>query len=196
MAQTSVRDVCDMLTALEAEVKSFHASAAAFLRPQSSSLRDHQHPEGRDRARLFDSERFKRLFLQIRHHARRPARRAGLPHRRIRSHPARRDCHLLLWPSDGANPTQIMQPACSTGPAVRPLRSAQGRLCGSSSGAGSCRAANRTIRFRLGPAPNTVSENIQAAPSKSRRGGKAVRRLTDWRASLALHCFSRSSMMQ
>jgi hypothetical protein len=80
----------------------------------------------------------------------------------------------LLWPSDGAN--RIMQPACSAGPAVRP--------CGSSSDAGSRRAASRTIRFGLGPAPNTVSENIQAVPSKSRRGGKAVRRLADWRASL------------
>jgi hypothetical protein len=58
------------------------------------------------------------------------------------------------------------QPACSAGPAVRP--------CGSSSDAGSCRAANRTIRFRFGRAPNTVSENIQAAPSKPRRGGKAA----------------------
>jgi hypothetical protein len=37
LAQTSVRDVCDMLIPLEAEVKSFHPSAAAFLRPQSSS---------------------------------------------------------------------------------------------------------------------------------------------------------------
>ena len=44
-----------------------------------------------------------------------------------------------------------------------------------SNDAGSCRAANRTMRFRLGPAPNTVSENIQAAPSKPRRGGKAAR---------------------
>jgi len=52
-----------MLTALQAEVESLHASAAAFLRPQSSSLRDHQHPAGRDRARLFDSERFKRKFV-------------------------------------------------------------------------------------------------------------------------------------
>ena len=57
MAQTSVCDVCDMLIPLEAEVESFHASAAAFSWPQSSSLRDHQHPAGRDRARLFDSER-------------------------------------------------------------------------------------------------------------------------------------------
>jgi hypothetical protein len=40
-----------MLIPLEAEVESLHASAAAFLRPQSSSLRDHQHPAGRDRAR-------------------------------------------------------------------------------------------------------------------------------------------------
>jgi hypothetical protein len=55
LAQTSVRDVCDMLIPLEAEVKSFHASAAVFLRPQSASLRDHQHPAGRDRARLFSN---------------------------------------------------------------------------------------------------------------------------------------------
>jgi hypothetical protein len=46
-----------MLIRLEAEVESFHASAAAFLRPQSFSLGDHQRPAGRDRARLFDSER-------------------------------------------------------------------------------------------------------------------------------------------
>jgi len=46
VAQTPVRDVCDMLIPLEAEVKSLHASAAAFLRPQSSSLRDHQHRTG------------------------------------------------------------------------------------------------------------------------------------------------------
>jgi len=51
-----------MLMPLGAEVESFHASAAAFLRPQSSS-RDHQHPAGRDRPRLFDSERFKRKFV-------------------------------------------------------------------------------------------------------------------------------------
>jgi len=61
----------------------------------------------------------------------------------------------------------VEKPTCSAGPAVRP--------CGSSSDAGSCRVANRTMRFRLGPAPNTVSENIQAAPSKPRRGGKAAR---------------------
>ena len=52
-----------MLMPLEAEVKSFHASAGAYLRPQSSSLRHHQHPAGRDRPRLFDSERFKRKFV-------------------------------------------------------------------------------------------------------------------------------------
>jgi len=46
VAQTSVCDVCDMLIPLEAEVESSHAPAAAFLRPQSSSLRDHQHPAG------------------------------------------------------------------------------------------------------------------------------------------------------
>ena len=64
-------------------------------------------------------------------------------------------------------PTPPTAPACSAGPAVRP--------CGSSSDVGSCRAANRTIRLRLGPAPNTVSENIQAAPSKPRRGGRTAR---------------------
>jgi hypothetical protein len=48
---------------LEAEVESFHAPAAAFLRPQSSSLRDHEHPAGRHRARLFDSERYERKFV-------------------------------------------------------------------------------------------------------------------------------------
>ena len=52
-----------MLMPLEAEAESFHASAASFLRRQSSSLRDHQHPAGRDRTRLFDSERFKRKFV-------------------------------------------------------------------------------------------------------------------------------------
>jgi len=35
-----------MLMPLEAEVESLHASAGAFLRPQSSSLRDHQHRTG------------------------------------------------------------------------------------------------------------------------------------------------------
>jgi hypothetical protein len=34
-----------------------------FLRPQSSSLRDHQHPGGQERARLFDAEPFKRKFV-------------------------------------------------------------------------------------------------------------------------------------
>jgi len=38
VAQTSVCDVCAMLMPLEAEVESLHASAAAFLRPQPSSL--------------------------------------------------------------------------------------------------------------------------------------------------------------
>jgi hypothetical protein len=52
-----------MLIPLEAEVESFHAPAAAFLRPQSFSFRDHQHPAGRDRPRLFDWERFKRKFV-------------------------------------------------------------------------------------------------------------------------------------
>ncbi len=38
------------------------ASPAALLRPQSSPLFDDEHPARRDRARLFDSERFKRKF--------------------------------------------------------------------------------------------------------------------------------------
>jgi len=55
LAQTSVRDVCDMLIPLEAEVKSFHPSAAAFLRPQSSSLhaqQSRQAPPGEAARRL------------------------------------------------------------------------------------------------------------------------------------------------
>jgi hypothetical protein len=52
-----------VLIPLEGELESSHASAAAFLRRQSSSLRDDQHPAGRDRAHLFDSERFKRKFI-------------------------------------------------------------------------------------------------------------------------------------
>jgi hypothetical protein len=63
MAQTLVCDVCAMLIPLEAEVESLHASAAAFLRPQPSSLRDHQRSRRADRARLFDSERFKHKFV-------------------------------------------------------------------------------------------------------------------------------------
>jgi hypothetical protein len=59
-----------MLNPLEAEGESFHASAAAFLRPQSSSLRDHQHPAARDRARPLDSERFKRKFVTTLAHLR------------------------------------------------------------------------------------------------------------------------------
>jgi len=86
----------------------------------------------------------------------------------------------------------VEKPTCSAGPAVRP--------CGSSSDAGSCRAANRTIRFRLGPAPNRVSENIQAAPSKTgdrpqdtnnakprRQNHGVVEKPQGWKASLALH---------
>jgi hypothetical protein len=55
--------VCDMLVPLEVEVGPCRASAPAFLRPQSSSLRHHQYPAGRDRARVFDSERFERKFV-------------------------------------------------------------------------------------------------------------------------------------
>ena len=130
-----------MLIPLEAEVESLHASAAAFLRPQSSSLRDHQHPAGRDRACLFDSERFKRKFVTT------LADLRGELGFRIVGYVLIRqltDCHLSLWPSDAANPTQIMQLACSAGPAVRP--------CGSSSDAGSCRVAKKVIRIIMGRA--------------------------------------------
>jgi hypothetical protein len=54
-----------MLMPLEAEVESLHASSAAFLRPQSSSLRDHQHPAGRDRARLYTPARVNPAFLLL-----------------------------------------------------------------------------------------------------------------------------------
>jgi len=93
VAHTSVCDVCGMLTPLEAEVESSHASAAAFLRPQSSSLRDHQHPAGRDRARLFGSERFKRKFVTTLADL-----RGELGFRIVGDVPIRQltDCHLLL----------------------------------------------------------------------------------------------------
>jgi hypothetical protein len=95
-----------MLIPLEAEVESLLASAAAFLRPQSSSLRDQQHPAGRDRARLFDPERFKRKFVTT------LADLRGELGFRIVGYVLIRqltDCHLLLWHSDGANPTPIVQ---------------------------------------------------------------------------------------
>jgi hypothetical protein len=63
VAQTSVRDVCDVLIPLEAEVESFHASAAAFSRPQSSSLRNHQHPARQDRVRLYTPALVNAAFL-------------------------------------------------------------------------------------------------------------------------------------
>jgi hypothetical protein len=125
-----------MLMPLEAEAGTFHASAAAFLRPQSSALRDHQHRAGQGRGRLFDSERFKRKFVTTLADLRRELGLRIVGYVLIRQ---LTDCHLLLWPSDGANPTQVMQPACGAGPAVvgPPILMADG----SSSGAGSCRAA-------------------------------------------------------
>jgi hypothetical protein len=95
-----------MLMPIEAQVESLHASASAFLWPQSSSLPEHQHPAGRNRARLFDSERFKRKFVTTLAHLQ------GKLGFRIVGYvppPAGRDCHLLLCPSDAANPTQIVQ---------------------------------------------------------------------------------------
>ena len=111
-----------------------------------------------------------------------PAGRDGLPHRRIRSHPAGRDCHLSLCPSDGANPTP---PSCSAGPAVRP--------CGSSSGAGSCRAAvgltpqggvsRPSAREKC--RPRRAGSALLAWPRRENHG--AVEKPQGWRASLALH---------
>jgi len=65
VAQISVCDVCDMLIPFEAEVESFHASAAAFSRPQSSSLRNHQHPAGQDRVRLYTPAPVNAAFLLL-----------------------------------------------------------------------------------------------------------------------------------
>jgi hypothetical protein len=65
VAQTSVCEVCDMLIPLEAEVESLHASAAAFLRPQSSSLRGRQHHAGRDRARFYTPALLNPAFLLL-----------------------------------------------------------------------------------------------------------------------------------
>ena len=56
------------------------------------------------------------------------------------------------------------------GPALRPLRCAQGRLCGFSSGAGSCRAANKIIRILSGCAVQGT------APWKSRKAGERALR--------------------
>ena len=189
MAQTSVCDVCDMLMPLEAEVETFHASAAAFLRPQSSSLRDHQHPAGRDRPRLFDSERVaqSRVFQRLCGFSFKFVTTLG----DLRGEPGFRIVGYLLIPQ-GVTVTYCSGPrtaptpptplACSAGPAVRP--------CGSSSDVGSCRAANRTIRLRLGPAPNIVSEKIQAAPSKPRRGGKAARLESEPCATFSRHAMA------
>ena len=63
-----------------------------------------------------------------------------------------------------------MYPRGSAGPAVRPLRCAQGRPCGFSSGAGSCRAANKIIRILMGRAAKT------RARWKSRNAGRRALR--------------------
>jgi hypothetical protein len=52
-----------MLIPLEAEVESFHASPAALLPPQSSSLRGHQHRTGFG---IQESERRAYAFRQLR----------------------------------------------------------------------------------------------------------------------------------
>ena len=69
----------------------------------------------------------------------------------------------------------------SAGPAVRPLRSAQGRLCGFPTGVGSCRAVNKIIRIATGRTAKTASRWKSRPPF----------RLAGWRASLALHLFLR-----
>jgi hypothetical protein len=105
VAQTSLRDVCDMLIPLEAEVESLHPSAAHFYGLNHLHYLTTTMPEGRVAPASSTGSGLSASSL-----ARpRPARRAGLPHPRIRSHPAERDCHLLLWPPDAGNPTQIMQ---------------------------------------------------------------------------------------
>ena len=48
----------------QGEVNCSRAQAAALLRPESSALPDGEHPAGRDRARIFDPERFKRHFTK------------------------------------------------------------------------------------------------------------------------------------
>jgi putative transposase len=56
------------------------------------------------RARLFDSDRFKRKFITTLADL-----RGELGFRIVGYVLMPEHCHLLLWPSDGANPTQIMQ---------------------------------------------------------------------------------------
>src|SRR5579859_776999 len=81
VAQTLSCNVCDagcgVATAFESEVESSHVVSAAFLRPESSSLPDHEHLSARPYFRLGT------IQARIHFHARRPAKRVRLPHRRI-----------------------------------------------------------------------------------------------------------------
>jgi hypothetical protein len=175
-------------------VESLHASAPAFLRPQSSSLRDHQHPAGRDRARLFDPGRFKRKFVTT---------LADL-----RGEPGSRIVGYVLIPQGGTvtycsgprtAPTGLCSPLVAQGPS-RPGGSpaalpATRVLAASPTGQSALGLAPRRIRFLKTSRPRRSVADLQvsrsgsreecrpegrrytglAALSKPQRGGKAAR---------------------
>jgi hypothetical protein len=177
VAQTWVRDVCDMLMPLEAEVESLHPSAAAFLRPQSSSLRDHQHPAGRDRARLFDSERFKRKFVTT------LADLRGEPGFRIVGYvliPQGGTVTYCSGPRTAPTRPRLCSPLVAQGPRSGPAALPATRVL----------AASQTGQSAFGLAPRRIRFLKTSRPR--RQSHRAVEKPQGWRASLALH-FSNGS---
>jgi len=178
-----------MLMPLEAEVETFHASAAAFLRPQSSSLRDHQHPAGRDRPRLFDSERVaqSRVFQRLCGFSFKFVTTLG----DLRGEPGFRIVGYLLIPQGvtvtycsgprtaPTPPTPLVAQGPRSGPAALPATRV---FAASQTGQSALGLAPRRICFPRTSRPRRqelgTGYRIQireAAPSKPRRGGKAAR---------------------
>ena len=73
----------------------------ALLRSKPSALPDRQHLS---RVRIFDSDRYKRKFVQTLDEL-----RAELDFRIIGYVLMPEHCHLLVWPGPSANPSEIMQ---------------------------------------------------------------------------------------
>jgi hypothetical protein len=83
-------------------------------------------------------------------------------------------------PRRAANPTP---PACSAGPAVRPLRCAQGRLCGSSSDAGSfCAAVALTSQSGVSRSGAREKRRPRRAGSALHWLGPAVKATARWKS--------------
>jgi hypothetical protein len=133
-----------------------------------------------DRARLFDSERFKRKFVTTLADLRGELGfrivgyvlipQGGSSTTASQGERALRQAARFII--DATTPFPLLrrggEPGCSAGPAVRPLRSAQGRLCGSSSDAGSCRAG-----VALTP-QGAVSRSGIREKCRPRRAGSAL----------------------